>query len=117
MNRREQLASYDSGVDILVATPGRLKDFVAKGSLKLNNVSFLILDECDRMLDMGFEPDMRHLILECFMPNKQERHTFLTSATIPENVIKLADEFMKEPILITVGYLGKTPNEIKQELF
>jgi len=79
-------------------------------------VFFLVLDECDRMLDMGFEPEMRHLITSCFMPSRDDRHTFLTSATIPENVIKLAEDFMKDPVLVTVGYLGKTPNEIKQEL-
>jgi len=76
---------------------------VGQGIISLSKVHFLILDECDRMLDMGFEPEMRHLIMTCFMPAKEERHTFMTSATIPENVIKLAEDFMKDPVLVTVG--------------
>lgn len=115
MNRRNQMKSFESGVDILVATPGRLKDFVQKGVLKLDKVHFLVLDECDRMLDMGFEPDVRDLVTSYAMPAKGVRHTFMCSATIPQNVIKLADDFMCSPVLVTVGYIGKTPIEIKQE--
>lgn len=65
---------------------------------------------------MGFEPEVREIATKFFMPGKDSRHTFMCSATIPKKVINLADDFMKQPILVTIGYLGKTPAEIKQEL-
>lgn len=116
-NRREQIKTFESGVDIVVACPGRLKDFVSGGLLKLSHVSFLVLDECDRMLDMGFEPAVREIVSSYNMPPKEKRHTYLCSATIPQSVVKLADDFMHEPLLVTVGYLGKTPVEINQKIY
>jgi len=90
------------GVDCVVGTPGRLKDLINDGSCNLGQVCHLVLDEADRMLDMGFEEDVRYIIAQC--QNKEARQTAMFSATWPAVIQQLAMEFMVDPICIYVGF-------------
>merc|ERR1719319_1195963 len=85
--------------EVVVATPGRLKDLVNMGVLNLKGVSYLVLDEADRMLDQGFEDDIREIIKMCH----PERQTALFSATWPEAIRQLAQEFLDDPVKVTIG--------------
>ncbi|CAJ2503179.1 Uu.00g105730.m01.CDS01 [Anthostomella pinea] len=87
--------------DIIVATPGRLKDFLEEGALKLDGAKFVVLDEADRMLDKGFEDDIKR-ILGC-TPNKGDRQTLMFTATWPQSVQALASTFMVSPVKIQIG--------------
>jgi len=92
---------------IVVATPGRLNDYLESGIISMSNISFLVLDEADRMLDMGFEPQIRKII--CQIP-AADRHTLMWSATWPKEVQSLAEEFLKDYIQINVGALALHAN-------
>jgi len=94
--------SLRSGTDIVVATPGRLLDHLEQGTLKLDKVEYLVLDEADRMLDMGFAPDVERILLQA----AKERQTMLFSATVPEWVHRLAARHMRNPETISVS--GRT---------
>merc|ERR1719342_1257645 len=99
------------GAEVVVATPGRLKDLVNMGCLNLKGVSYLVLDEADRMLDQGFEDDIREII----GMTHPERQTCLFSATWPEAIRQLAREFLTDPIKVTIGTDDLTANtRIKQ---
>ena len=111
---RPQLAELAIGGDICVATPGRLIDFMERGVLSLARCDFLVLDEADRMLDMGFEPQIR-AIVEGRDMNK-DRQTFMFSATFPETIQRLAQDFMRDYAYITVGRVGSTVETIEQRL-
>merc|ERR1719449_143443 len=87
------------GVEVVVATPGRLKDLVAMGAVSLAGISYLVLDEADRMLDQGFEEDIRAII----KMTHPERQTCLFSATWPEAIRNLAQEYLTDPIKVTIG--------------
>jgi ATP-dependent RNA helicase RhlE len=91
-----------AGVDIVVATPGRLMDHMRHDSVDLGGLEILVLDEADRMLDMGFWPDVRRIMAS--LPPK--RQTLLFSATMPGEVLKLTEEFLHEPKLVQVGRRG-----------
>ena len=95
----EQEASLKRGTDVLVATPGRLLDFLEKGTIKLNDLTHLVLDEADRMLDMGFMPDVRRIIEQC----PKERQTLLFSATMPPEIAKLTEWALRDPEKIEIG--------------
>ena len=95
-----------AGADIVAATPGRLLDHLEQGTLKLDKVEFLVLDEADRMLDMGFLPDVRRLVEQC--PRK--RHTSLFSATVPPQIETLIQWAMHSPETIEIG-ARRTPAE------
>jgi ATP-dependent RNA helicase DBP3 len=90
------------GVDCVVCTPGRLKDLINDGSCDLSKVCHLVLDEADRMLDMGFEEDVRYIISQC--KAKETRQTAMFSATWPAAIQQLAMEFMINPVCIYVGF-------------
>jgi len=94
-----QEAKLKRGTDVLVATPGRLLDFMEKGTISLNNVEHLVLDEADRMLDMGFMPDVRRIIEKC----PKERQTLLFSATMPPEIAKLTEWALRNPERIEIG--------------
>jgi len=87
------------GVEIVIATPGRLIDFLEEGATNLRRVTYLVLDEADRMLDMGFEPQIRKIVSQI----RPDRQTLMWSATWPREVQGLARDFAKEPIQVTVG--------------
>ena len=101
-----QLDSLHGGTDILVATPGRLLDHMQRGTVRLDKVEFLVLDEADRMLDMGFLPDVRRIVEKC----PRQRHTALFSATIPPQIETLIQWAMRHPETIEIG-ARRTPAE------
>ncbi|MEO5804748.1 MAG: DEAD/DEAH box helicase [Verrucomicrobiota bacterium] len=102
----KQIDALRTGVDILVATPGRLLDHIEKGACKLDKVEFVVLDEADRMLDMGFLPDVRRIVERC----PRDRHTSLFSATIPPQIETLIKWAMRNPETIEIG-ARRTPAE------
>ena len=95
---RGQLATLEHGAHIVVGTPGRLMDHLERGSLQLEAMNTLVLDEADRMLDMGFFDDIVKVARQC----PKERQTLLFSATYPEGIAKLAAQFMRDPVTVTV---------------
>jgi len=95
----QQLKELKAGTDVLVATPGRLIDHLEQGNVKLNQIRHLVLDEADRMLDMGFMPDVRKIIDLC----PRERQTLLFSATMPPEIARLTEWALLEPERIEIG--------------
>uniref|UniRef100_A0A8B9PUJ2 RNA helicase n=1 Tax=Apteryx owenii TaxID=8824 RepID=A0A8B9PUJ2_APTOW len=105
------------GCNILCATPGRLMDIIGKEKIGLRNVKYLVLDEADRMLDMGFGPEMKKLISYPNMPPKDRRQTLMFSATFPEEVQRLAGEFLKtEYLFVVVGHVGGACSDVQQSI-
>jgi ATP-dependent RNA helicase RhlE len=101
-----QMDDLREGVDVLAATPGRLLDHLERGTVRLDKVQFLVLDEADRMLDMGFLPDVRRIVEKC----PRQRHTSLFSATIPPQIETLIQWAMNNPETIEIG-ARRTPAE------
>ncbi|AZA53710.1 DEAD/DEAH box helicase [Chryseobacterium sp. G0201] len=101
------------GVDILVATPGRLLDFIAQGIVSLKNLEIFVLDEADRMLDMGFVHDVKRIIK--LLP--QRRQTLFFSATMPSEIQKLADSILNNPVKVEVTPVSSTAETIKQSVY
>ena len=91
-----QLQNVERGCHTLIGTPGRILDFVGRNKVSLTNVRYLILDEADRMLDMGFENDVRKIVCQFGMPEKTQRQTLMFSATFPNEIQKLAGEFLND---------------------
>ncbi|MCJ7649212.1 MAG: DEAD/DEAH box helicase, partial [Candidatus Lokiarchaeota archaeon] len=114
VGQNPQVKKLQQGVDILIATPGRLLDLIRQGHINLGYVEVLILDEGDRMLDMGFINDIR-TIIKC-MP-KMNRQTLLFSATIPQEVKKLANSILNKPIRIDITPDQPTVEILKQTVF
>lgn len=108
----QQREDLKRGADVLVATPGRLLDLMQQGDLHLRDVSILVLDEADRMLDMGFLPDVRKIIDRC----PKQRQTMLFSATIPPQIASLAAWALREPEKIEIG-ISRTPAETVSHAF
>lgn len=111
-----QLRSMERGCDLLVATPGRLADMIERGRISLANIKYLVLDEADRMLDMGFEPQIRRIVEGEDMPNVQGRQTLMFSATFPREIQMLARDFLKDYIFLSVGRVGSTSENITQKV-
>ncbi len=116
-NIRDQLRAVENGADIIVAAPGRLVDFMERGKVNLREVLFLTLDEADRMLDMGFEPQIRRIVEGADMPPSESRQTLLFSATFPREVQRLAQDFLKRDyVTLTVGRVGAATDTIVQKV-
>ncbi len=107
-----QVQALKRGIDVLVATPGRLLDHVGQRSVDLSRIQILVLDEADRMLDMGFLPDIRKVLAQ--LP--RQRQNLLFSATFSDEIKKLADGFMHEPLLIEVASRNATAELIDQRM-
>ncbi len=108
----DQIKALEKGVDVLIATPGRLMDLFERGKILLNGCSMLVIDEADRMLDMGFIPDIEHICTK--LP--AQRQTLLFSATMPPVIKKLADRFLRNPKSIEVARPATASTNIAQHL-
>jgi superfamily II DNA/RNA helicase len=111
-NMADQIKKLEKGVDVLIATPGRLMDLFGRGKIMLNGCSLLVIDEADRMLDMGFIPDIEEICTK--LP--RQRQTLLFSATMPPVIKKLADKFLDNPKQIEVARPAQTNLLIDQRL-
>ncbi|ESW26986.1 hypothetical protein PHAVU_003G163700 [Phaseolus vulgaris] len=112
----QQLRLLEKGVDILVATPGRLVDIIERERVSLARIKYLALDEADRMLDMGFERQIRKIVEEMHMPPPGIRQTLLFSATFPNDIQKLASDFLMDYIFLSVGRVGSSTELIVQKI-
>lgn len=108
----KQIAQIKAGARIVIGTPGRINDHLQRGSLKLNKASFLILDETDRMLDMGFGVQLDKIMT--YMP--QQRQTLMFSATLPKEIIKLSGKYLNNPQRIAIGDTNMVATNITQEV-
>ncbi|KAI8824330.1 P-loop containing nucleoside triphosphate hydrolase protein [Fimicolochytrium jonesii] len=102
------------GCHILIATVGRLIDFIERQAVTLRKIKYLILDEADRMLDMGFEPAIRHILDGCDLNPAHQKALF--SATFPVDIQMMAQDFLKDYLFIVVGEIGSTTDDIRQEI-
>ena len=110
---QKQLRQLKKRARIIVGTPGRINDHIERKSLNLSRVNYLVLDETDRMLDMGFTPQIE-IILK-FIP--KDHQTLLFSATLPENILKISQKYLNNPERVSVGSLSTPIEKIKQETF
>ena len=108
-----QVSQLDRGIDILVATPGRLLDLHKQGFIDLTQIDTLILDEADQMLDMGFINDIKKIVK--LVPN--DRQTLLFSATMPMSIRELAEMFLKDPVKVEVAPVSSTAEIVEQRLY
>jgi len=112
VSQRPQVKSLRQGVDILIATPGRLLDLIGQGHVNLSYVQFLVLDEADRMLDMGFIRDIRKIL--ALIP--EDRQSLLFSATMPSSIVELSRDMLYEPVRVEVSPESSTVEAIEQSL-
>lgn len=112
-----QRGKLSAGCHILVATPGRLLDFVEKGRVKFSSVQFLVLDEADRMLDMGFLPSIEKMVDHETMVPLGERQTLMFSATFPDEVQHLARRFLNNYLFLAVGIVGGACSDVEQNFY
>ena len=111
----KQLKAIENGVDVLIGTTGRVIDYVKQGIIRLDRIQVVVLDEADRMFDLGFIRDIRYLLRKC--PSPQQRLTMLFSATLSYKVRELAFEDMNDPEYVEIAPEQKTGRQIKEELF
>ena len=109
----KQVKILNQGVDVLIATPGRLLDLIQQRKLTLANVSYLVLDEADRMLDMGFVKDVKKIVAMV----KRERQTMFFSATLPNAIMSLANELLTNPVRVMVTPEEEMIEKIKQSVY
>ena len=109
---KSQVIQLRRGVDLIIATPGRLQDHMRRRNVKFNDLQVLVLDEADRMLDMGFLPDIKNIIRQ--MP--RQRQTLLFSATMPSSVLSLTRQFQQDPVMVDIE-IARPPESIRQALF
>jgi ATP-dependent RNA helicase RhlE len=112
VNQNPQVQALARGVDVLVATPGRLLDLMGQGHVRLDTVEIFVLDEADRMLDMGFLPDVRRVIAA--LPTR--RQTLLFSATMPDDIAALAQRILNDPLRIAVDPVSTPVDRIRQRV-
>lgn len=112
----QQIRELERGCHLLVATPGRLVDMMERGKIGLEYCNYLVLDEADRMLDMGFEPQIRRIVEQDTMPPKGLRQTMMFSATFPKEIQILARDFLEDYIFLAVGRVGSTSENITQKV-
>jgi ATP-dependent RNA helicase DDX3X len=112
---KQQFRELERGVDIIVATPGRLYDMIERAKISMSLVNYLVFDEADRMLDMGFEPQIRQIVQDCDMP-RESRQTSMFSATFPKEIQRLAQDFLKSYVFLAVGRVGSTTQNIVQKV-
>jgi ATP-dependent RNA helicase RhlE len=113
LSERPQLQAIQRGARVLIATPGRLEDYVGRKLVKLNTVSILVLDEADRMLDMGFLPAIKRIASAV----PRDRQTLCFSATLEASVAKLVHDYMRDPVRIEVGSVSKPSERVKLHMF
>lgn len=113
VSQHAQTLILKRGVDVLVATPGRLLDLMQQGFIKLNAIEYFVLDEADRMLDMGFINDIKKIIAK--LPTK--RQTVFFSATAPFEIKKFADTLLRNPVSVTITPVASTADLIKQQVY
>jgi superfamily II DNA/RNA helicase len=110
---RTQTPHLKTGIEVLVATPGRLLDHIEQKTVQLNQVQMLVLDEADRMLDMGFMPDLKRIL--ALLP--KQRQNLMFSATFSNDIKKLADDFLTKPQLIEVARSNATNDNVTQKVY
>jgi len=110
---RQQLQAIRSGASVMVATPGRLEDYLDRRLVDFRNISMLVLDEADRMLDMGFLPAIKRIV--AVLPTK--RQTMCFSATLPESIAQLVNKYMQTPVRIALGSTLKPAENVKMQAF
>ena len=108
-----QTDALDRGIDILVATPGRLLDLMNQGFISLKHIEYFVLDEADRMLDMGFIHDIKKIIAK--LP--KQRQSLFFSATMPDNIVELSNTILKNPVKIEVSPVSSTAETIQQYVY
>jgi ATP-dependent RNA helicase RhlE len=113
VGQHPQVRALARGVDVLIATPGRLLDLLGQGHLRLDRVTHFVLDEADRMLDMGFIHDVRKVVAK--LPKR--RHTAFFSATMPQQVARLAGDILNDPLRIEVTPAATTVEKVEQRVF
>jgi ATP-dependent RNA helicase RhlE len=113
VNQRKQVSALREGVDVLVATPGRLLDLINQGHIDLSEVEFLVLDEADRMLDMGFIHDIRRVVEMV----REDRQTLFFSATVSREIRQLANALLTDPVTIETAPEATTVDAIEQRIY
>lgn len=108
-----QTRALKKGVDVLIATPGRLLDLMDQGIVRLNEIKYFVLDEADRMLDMGFITDIKKIIKE--LPKK--RQSLFFSATMPKSIVKLSNSILYKPVKVAVDVVSSAADTVKQYLY
>lgn len=112
-HKKKQVSAIRRGVDVVIATPGRLLDLMNQGIIKLNNVKYLVLDEADLMLDMGFIKDVLRIVNQ----TSKDRLTMLFSATMPKEIEVLSKQILKNPVRVSITPVTQTIDAIKQTLY
>lgn len=113
VNQDRQVKTLKRGVDILIATPGRLLDLIGQGFIRLSDIKYFVLDEADRMLDMGFINDIKKVLK--LLP--KERQSLFFSATMPKNIVELSRQILNDPKSVTVTPVSSTAETIKQYVY
>ncbi|MFN3556202.1 MAG: DEAD/DEAH box helicase [Bacteroidales bacterium] len=113
VGQQPQVDKLRKGIDVLIATPGRLLDLINQGHISLDQIEYFVLDEADRMLDMGFLPDVKRII--AYLPAR--RQSLFFSATMPPDIVKLADKILVNPVKVEVTPVSSTVNAIEQLVY
>jgi ATP-dependent RNA helicase RhlE len=108
-----QTRALRKGTNVIVATPGRLLDHIERGNARLNKLSVLVMDEADRMLDMGFLPDIKRIVAR----TPKERQTLMFSATFPKNIERMASDMLRKPHRIEIGMVATPADAVRQGVY